>query len=93
MTSKAQMLTIQNLPQVWKLAGVLLLVCASRSYWQAVDPRAVFGHFTTFDAPGSGTGQFQGTHSQAINPAGAITGYYIASFVNHGFLRIIHGTK
>src|SRR5947209_6920721 len=34
------------------------------------------GTFTTFDAPGAGTGSHQGTRAFAINPAGAITGYY-----------------
>jgi hypothetical protein len=44
--------------------------------------------FTTFDAPGAGTGAFQGTFATGINPAGAIVGYYTdASGVNHGFLR------
>ena len=33
--------------------------------------------FTTFDAPGAGANQNQGTAPVAINPAGAITGYYI----------------
>ena len=44
--------------------------------------------FTTFDAPGAGTGPFQGTLPQAINPAGAIAGLYLdASSLYHGFLR------
>ena len=49
--------------------------------------------YTTFDAPGAGTGPNQGTLALAIDPAGAITGYYIdASGVNHGFLRTTKGT-
>jgi len=41
-----------------------------------------------FDAPNEGTGAGQGTFPFDINPAGAITGYYIdASSVYHGFLR------
>ena len=49
--------------------------------------------YTSFDAPGAGTGPNQGTVSLAINPAGAITGYYIdASGVNHGFLRTTKGS-
>src|SRR5437667_4125342 len=44
--------------------------------------------FTTFDAPGAGTGNAQGTFAVSINPAGAITGYYAdANSVFHGFLR------
>ena len=43
---------------------------------------------TTFDAPGAGTGPFQGTFPLSINPAGVIAGTYIDSgFVAHGFLR------
>ena len=42
----------------------------------------------TFDAPGAGTGAFQGTLPYGINPEGAIAGYYVdASNVAHGFLR------
>ena len=38
--------------------------------------------------PPPGTEAGQGTIPQAINPAGAITGYYFdASNVSHGFLR------
>src|SRR5271165_985838 len=49
----------------------------------------------TFDAPGAGTGTYQGTGcfaytdcSVLINNSGAITGYYLdANNVYHGFLR------
>jgi hypothetical protein len=45
------------------------------------------GAITTFDVPGAGTGLFQGTIPAAINPAGAIVGWYVdASNVIHGFL-------
>src|SRR5216684_665797 len=38
--------------------------------------------------PGAGAGSGQGTVSQAINAAGAITGYYVdGNGVYHGFLR------
>jgi hypothetical protein len=41
-----------------------------------------------FDAPGTGDGSGQGTFAEVINPAGAITGYYIdANNVFHGYLR------
>ena len=50
------------------------------------------GTFTTFDVPGAGTGQFQGTVAYGINPAGAITGLYTdANNVNHGFVRAANG--
>src|SRR2546426_2696756 len=49
--------------------------------------------FTTFDAPGAGTGFGQGTFAASINPAGAITGYYLdANGVFHGFLRAPDGS-
>ena len=51
--------------------------------------RAPDGTFTTFDAPGAGTGPGQGTVALSNNPAGAITGYYTdGNNVSHGFLRI-----
>lgn len=55
--------------------------------------RSPRGRVTTFDAPGAGTGSYQGTACQfcglGINDAGAITGSYIdANNVYHGFLRI-----
>src|SRR3974390_2577751 len=50
--------------------------------------RAPDGTFTTFEAPGAGTGSFQGTLGFSINPEGAVTGYYRdASTVLPGFLR------
>ena len=49
--------------------------------------RASDGTFTTFDAPGAGTGAGQGTFAGDINPSGTIAGFYIdASGVNHGFV-------
>ena len=52
--------------------------------------RATDGTITTFDAPGAGTGLFEGTIAGTINPAGAIAGYYCdAIFFSscHGFVR------
>jgi hypothetical protein len=50
------------------------------------------GTFTTYDAPGAGTGPLQGTYPFGINTAGAISGWYVdASDVNHGFVRDRHG--
>src|SRR2546426_161960 len=46
------------------------------------------GSFTTFDAPGAGTGADQGTFSFAISPGGEITGFYFdGTNASHGFLR------
>ena len=54
------------------------------------------GAITTFDVPGAGTGVFQGTFTATVgglNPAGAITGWYVdASNVNHGYARASDGT-
>jgi hypothetical protein len=50
--------------------------------------RDALGNITTFDAPGAGTEQNQGTLAWAINAAGTIAGYYIDSnSVSHGFAR------
>ncbi|HEY6488760.1 MAG: hypothetical protein WCC26_06040 [Terracidiphilus sp.] len=55
--------------------------------------RSPNGKFTTFDAPGAGTGSFQGTGCfsdcpVSLNDWGAITGVYTdANFVAHGYLR------
>src|SRR5438132_7024220 len=48
---------------------------------------------TTFDAPGAGTGPGQGTLAFSINPARAITGFYLDSGdVFHGYVRARDGT-
>src|SRR5580698_5037904 len=48
--------------------------------------------FTTFEAPGAGTGASQGTIPFSINTAGAIAGmYYDASNAYHGFVRTAKG--
>ena len=60
--------------------------------------RSANGTFTQIDAPDAGTGPSpQGTFPSeftpmGINPAGAITGFYVdASFVQHGFVRAASG--
>ena len=59
--------------------------------------RSADGHFTTFDAPGAGTGSYQGTGCfsdcpVSLNDWGAITGSYIdANYVSHGYLRSPEG--
>jgi hypothetical protein len=55
--------------------------------------RAQNGTFTTFDAPGAGTGAGQGTRAYSINPAGAIAGWYSdANGLVHGYLRAHDGS-
>jgi hypothetical protein len=54
--------------------------------------RAPDGTFTTIDAPGAGTGQYQGSFAESINAAGEIVGAYLdANYVSHGFLRARDG--
>jgi hypothetical protein len=59
--------------------------------------RSPKGEFTTFDAPGAGTGSNQGTGCPSdcptsLNDLGAIMGTYIDSnFVYHGYLRSVDG--
>jgi hypothetical protein len=51
------------------------------------------GSFSTFDAPGAGTGITQGTYPVSVNQAGSVTGYYYDSnFFTHGFVRSPDGT-
>ena len=66
------------------MLAITLLLCAP-----------LFGQtpsFTSFDAPGAGSGIGQGTFPVAINSEGVIAGYYIdSSFVSHGFVRQANG--
>jgi hypothetical protein len=60
--------------------------------------RSLEGTFTTFDAPGAGTGSFQGTGCSSdcpvgLNDWGLITGsYWDSNNVQHGYLRTPAGT-
>ena len=48
---------------------------------------------TTFDAPGAGTGPFQGTYALNIDPSGTIIGFSRdANNVRHGFIRSKNGS-
>jgi hypothetical protein len=50
--------------------------------------RATDGTFSTFDVPGAGTGQFQGTFPEGINAGGRVDGDEVDSNgVSHGFSR------
>jgi hypothetical protein len=59
--------------------------------------RSPKGEFTTFDAPGAGTGSYEGTGCSSdcptsLNDLGAVMGTYIDSnFVYHGYLRTPDG--
>jgi hypothetical protein len=80
--------------QLRNLVGVILLVCGFQLYGQqtvsGADDAPPPPKYITFDPAGS-----QGTTPTAINPAGAITGYYF-QFVGQspprGFLRAPNGT-
>jgi len=51
------------------------------------------GNITSFDVPGAGNGDGQGTYATGINAAGTIAGYYTDSnSVSHGFVRTSSGT-
>ncbi|MGA9795158.1 MAG: hypothetical protein WBQ17_06425 [Rhizomicrobium sp.] len=51
--------------------------------------RKVSGNFTTFEAPHSGSNDGDGTDVLAINPAGAVAGFFAdKSGAHHGFVRI-----
>src|SRR6266487_2166789 len=48
---------------------------------------------TTFDAPGAGTGAFQGTYPFNVDPSGTIIGRTLdAGNVRHGFIRSTQGS-
>ncbi len=50
------------------------------------------GHITTFEAPGAGTGQGQGTQVSDINSEGIAVGLYIDSRnAVHGFFPFTRG--
>lgn len=54
--------------------------------------RQADGKITEFDAPGAGTGTYQGTIGASINDEGTITGYFLDSNnVAHGFVRTSDG--
>jgi len=55
--------------------------------------RATNGTIATFNVPGAGTGNHQGTVPSYINTSGVITGIYRdARSVYHGFVRAANGT-
>jgi hypothetical protein len=70
--------------------AVCVALCTLGPGLSASDRKA---RIITFDTPGAGTGGGQGTVAFGINPAGAITGYYLdANKVLHGFLCAPGGT-
>jgi hypothetical protein len=77
--------------KVWA-KGVAGRQALARAPPEGVRAANAVGVFTTFDVPGAGTGGAQGTYPTAINPEGAITGWYADSnYGYHGFLRAAGG--
>src|ERR1041385_3669922 len=59
----------------------------------AISTRLAAQTITTFDAPGAGTGAFQGTYALAIDPSETIIGFSRdANEVRHGFIRSQNGS-
>jgi len=71
---------------IWIAAMTLLVVLAIPRRIAAQDNRDRRATIITFDAPGA-----VATFPFAINPAGAITGYYCDAITCHGFLRALDG--
>jgi hypothetical protein len=67
---------VMNRQLIWKVVCVIVLVCGLQLYGQQTASGAQ-GRITISDDPAAGTGPSQGTFPTAINPAGAITGYYL----------------
>ena len=88
MTTLHSRKSIGRLP--WALAVCLTLATLALGLSANANERETC--FITFDAPGAGTGPFQGTFAFSINPGGAIAGeVHDASDVRHGFLRARNG--
>jgi hypothetical protein len=67
-------------------------VQSSHAFTSPLGPKAG-GTFVAFDAPGAGTGYFEGTFPTSINDAGEITGRYVdANGTAHSFARAKNGT-
>jgi len=65
----------------------------ARSQEAAVTPDSAISNYTTFEAPGAGTGEFQGTGALAINASGAVVGVYADSKnLLHGYVRSANAT-
>jgi hypothetical protein len=80
-----------NINPVGEIAGVIL---DANNVWH-VFLRAPDGNFIAFEAPGAGTGPFQGTwvnFEEGLNAQGTTTGWYIdESYTYHGYMRTAHG--
>src|SRR5215831_12481713 len=75
------------------LPNILISVAVLFAFTQLLSADKPQPTIITFDAPGAGTGPFQGTQPSAINPAGGICGNIAdANNMSHGFVRAPDGT-
>ena len=78
------------------LGALLALETVTQSSAQEAQDQSSYGHapkLIEFNVPGTGAGSGQGTSAFAINPDGAIAGYYVDAVTSfHGFLRDKDGT-
>src|SRR5690242_5575787 len=73
--------------------SVQLLTAGTSDQVPNSNDTSLHGNIITFDAPGAGTGPFQGTICYPITPAGTIAGYFFTpSPVTRGFVRDKDGT-
>jgi len=76
-----------------RLAGAVHCISLCMGFAAAAPTQDSKPTFTTFEAPGAGTGAGQDTNAGSINDAGAIAGYCLdAANVYHGFVRAAAGT-
>jgi uncharacterized membrane protein len=90
--------THTNAKQIQQSRHFFLLIPLALLFVLLTTGQANAQRIITFDAPGAGTGPFQGTGCSVtdctvlINDEGSITGYYLdANNVYHGFLRSPEG--
>jgi hypothetical protein len=76
-----------------RLPMALCLVLCTLGLGLSVNAGGTKTTFTTFDAPGAGTGAGQGTFANGMNISGAIVGFIRdTNSARHGFLRAPDGT-
>lgn len=82
------------IPVIRRQVAVTLAAVAILLGLAAVAPAAAPAQtFTIFEAPGAGTGKYQGTAPTCINAAKTIAGiYFDSSNLAHGFVRLADGT-
>ena len=74
-------------------AYLLFLFALTSTAWSQRSQDAGTFAFTIFDAPGAGTGAYEGTAAFTMNTLGDVTGTYEDNGnVGHGFVRLANGT-